>query len=250
MHQRFHAPDLQAASTRVALPADEAEHLTRVLRLGVGADIRVFDGRGLEREARVVAASRRAVEVQVGAAVVPAPEPRVRITLAHAVLKGDKTDTVFRDATTLGVAAFRPLLTARTDVPAAAFSSSRRVERWGRIVAASVKQCGRAVLPDVAAPEPIETYLARDRPSMRLMFVEPGGPDGREAPLTGEALRALGVPSDVHVLVGPEGGWAPDELELARDAGCLAVTLGRRVWRADVAPTIALGVLQFLWGDL
>ena len=144
---------------QVALPADEAGHLRRVLRVQAGAAVRIFDGRGREVEARVTSVDRTGVVVEVGEPVVPAPEWRVRVTLAQAVLKGDKIDDVIRDAVMMGVASIQPMLTARTDVPEAAFSRGRRVERWQRIAVSSAKQCGRAVVPPVLAPRSLPDCL-------------------------------------------------------------------------------------------
>ncbi|MCX6539291.1 MAG: 16S rRNA (uracil(1498)-N(3))-methyltransferase [Acidobacteria bacterium] len=247
MTPRFYAPALRSESGAVELPAEEAEHLTRVLRLGVGATVRVFDGRGLECQARVVHATRRDVRLEVGARVDAAAEPRVRVTLAQAVVKGDKMDGIIRDAVMLGVAAIHPLLTARTDVPESAFATGTRVERWRRIVISSVKQCGRAVVPDLAAPESLEACLRRGHDGLRLMLVEPGI---LAEVTTGEELRGLSPTDSAQVFVGPEGGWTPAEVSMAQEAGCRLVTLGKRTLRADATPLIALGVLQYLWGDL
>src|SRR5215470_6415014 len=115
MH-RFFAPTLDVGDETVALPRDEAEHLVRVLRLGVGDTVAVFDGRGHEWTARVTSVVRRDVRVQLIARIEPAAEPAVHLTLAQAVLKGDKMDDIVRDAVMLGVAAVQPLVTARTEV--------------------------------------------------------------------------------------------------------------------------------------
>jgi len=247
MVPRFYAPALRLESLEIELPADEAEHLTRVLRLGVGATVRVFDGRGLECRARVVHAARRDVRLDVECRVDAAAEPRVRLTLAQAVVKGDKMDGIIRDAVMLGVAAIHPLLTARTDVPASAFATGTRVERWRRIVISSVKQCGRAVVPELLAPENLDACLRRGHDGLRLMLVEPGT---TAVAITGEALRSMSPIDAAQVLVGPEGGWTPAEVSMAEEAGCRLVTLGTRTLRADATPLIALGVLQYLWGDL
>lgn len=246
MVPRVYAPALHPDCETITLPAGEAEHLTRVLRLGVGAAVRVFDGRGLEREARVAHAVRKEVRLDVAARVEAAAEPRVRVTLAQAVLKGDKTDNVFRDAVMLGVAAIQPLLAARTDVPESAFKSGARLERWRRIVISSVKQCGRAVVPDLGAPETLEAALRRGHPGLRLMLVEPAAAEAA----TEQALRGLRPVEQAQVFVGPEGGWTPEEIAMARDAGCRLVTLGKRTLRADATPLVAIAVLQYLWGDL
>ena len=114
MH-RFFAPSLDSGDETVLLPREEAEHLTRVLRLGVGDTVSVFDGRGREFLARVASAQRRDVRVQLLSRTEPAAEPLVALTLVQAALKGDKMDDVVRDAVMLGAAAVQPIVTRRTD---------------------------------------------------------------------------------------------------------------------------------------
>jgi len=244
MVPRLYVPSLAARSRTVTLPEDEAVHLRRVLRVKAGQEVRLFDGRGGEVDARVISADRAGVVVEIGEPVVSALEWPVRVTLAQAVLKGDKIDEVIRDAVMMGVAAIQPLLTARTEVPEAAFSRGRRVERWQRIAVASAKQCGRAVVPLVLAPCSLQACLGAGLQGAALMLVEPA------AAIPGEgSWPQADIPSSATLLVGPEGGWAEDEVALALEAGCLALTLGPRTLRADAAAIVALSVLQYVWGE-
>jgi 16S rRNA (uracil1498-N3)-methyltransferase len=244
---RFFAPALDAGDETVTLPRDEAEHLTRVLRLGVGDTVAVFDGRGREFLARVSGAVRRDVSVQLISRLEPAAEPGVPLTLVQAVLKGEKMDDVVRDAVMLGAAAVQPIVTTRTEVTVAALIKGARVDRWRRVALASVKQSRRAVVPEIRMPLTLETYLEEPPAALRLMLVEPSAAVEAE-PLS--LLRASATPADAAVLVGPEGGWTDQECAAARDRGVRPVTLGRRTLRADAVPIAAISVLQFLWGDL
>jgi len=233
---------------RIALPPEEGEHLTRVLRLGAGARVRVFDGRGHEFAAVVDDASRGEVRVRIGDSVAAAPEPRVAITLAQAILKGDKMDDIVRDAVMMGVAAIQPMVSARTEAPIAALDRGRRRERWERIAIASVKQCGRAVIPPVAERQTFEDVLkavaAMRLPTPALMLVEPGAsPDA--LPLGDLALDA---PLEATVLIGPEGGWTSEEID-SGSAACRLITLGARTLRADAMPLIAVAALFARWKE-
>jgi len=230
----------------VTLPRDEAEHLTRVLRLGVGDTVAVFDGRGHEFLARVTSAVRRDVSVQLLSRLEPAAEPAVPLTLVQAVLKGEKMDDVVRDAVMLGAAAIQPIVTARTEGTVAAVKGAR-LDRWRRVGLASVKQSRRAILPEIRTPLMLETFLGEPPAALRLMLVEPGALVEAE-PLS--ALRGEMTPADCAVLVGPEGGWADQECAAARERGVRLVTLGHRTLRADAVPIAAISVLQFLWSDL
>ena len=246
---RFFAPALDPGDELVTLPRDEGEHLTRVLRLGVGDAVAVFDGRGREFSARVVAIERRDVRVQLAARVEPAAEPSVALTLAQAVIKGDKMDDIVRDAVMLGVAAVQPLVTARTESTVAQLTTGNRLDRWRRVALASVKQSKRAVLPDIRRPLTLESFLQDPQTALTLMLVEPGAPGGG-APEPLSALQGQPVPQDATIFVGPEGGWTEGELTLARSLGVRFVTMGQRTLRADATPVAAISVLQFLFGDL
>ena len=249
MH-RFFAPTLDPGDERVTLPRDEGEHLTRVLRLGVGDAVAVFDGRGREFAAVVSAVVRRDVTVQLQSRIDPAPEPTVALTLAPAVLKGDKMDDIVRDAVMLGVAAIQPIVTKRSETTVAALLKGARVDRWRRVALASVKQSGRAVLPDVRVPLTFENVLDEPPAELRLMLVEPGASSGSgRAGTTLASLQSLPTPGDAALLVGPEGGWTDAECAIGGERGLRLVTLGHRTLRADAVPIAAIAVLQFLWGD-
>jgi 16S rRNA (uracil1498-N3)-methyltransferase len=243
---RFFAPGLHAGDELASLPRDESEHLTRVLRLGVGDTVAVFDGRGREFVARVVAAERPAVRVQILSRIDPAAEPAVALTLAQAVLKGDKMDDIVRDAVMLGVAAIQPIVSKRTEFTVAALLRGARVDRWKRVAVASVKQSRRAVVPEIRTPLTLETFLGEPPAALMLMHVEPGAGAGVERH---RALRAQPIPPDAVVLVGPEGGWVEAEWAAAQQRGVRLMTLGDRTLRADAVPVAAISVLQFLWED-
>lgn len=246
MH-RFFAPALDAGDEMVALPRDEGEHLRRVLRLGVGDMVTVFDGRGHEWLARVASVVRRDVRVQLVARAEAAAEPQVPVTVAQAVLKGDKMDDVIRDAAMLGAAAIQPVVTTRAETTIAALMRGARVDRWRRVALASVKQARRAVLPEIRVPLTLEHVLEEPASALRLMLVEPSALAEVE-PLS--AIQQLPVPADVTLFIGPEGGWTEHEWRSAQAHGVRLVRLGRRTLRADAVPVAALSVLQFLWGDL
>jgi 16S rRNA (uracil1498-N3)-methyltransferase len=237
---RFYAPAAGVTGARILLPVDEAEHLTRVLRLSIGGRVRVFDGRGAEYEAVVDSQDREGVRLIIGAPCAPVPEPRVAITLAQAVLKGDKMDEVVRDAVMIGVAAIQPLLTARTEISIAALTRGRRRERWERIAVSSAKQCGRAVVPRILEAQP---FAGVSIPQPVFVLVEPGVGSG-------VPLRDLGsdIPAQATLLVGPEGGWTPEEVRVAATLGTL-VTLGGRTLRADAMALVALAAVFARWGE-
>ena len=248
MPARFYAPDAREEGELVALPTDEAQHLIRVLRLSAGASVRVFDGRGAEFEATVEETTKDEACVLVGTRRLAAPEANVAMTLAQAVLKGDKMDDVVRDAVMMGIAAIQPVITTRTEVSLATLKRGRKRERWERIAIASTKQCGRAVLPRILEPVTFDA-LARTLASLTpratvLMFAEPGV-SGEVLPLGALDLKP---PPEATIIVGPEGGWTPEEIEAGVQA-CRVVTLGARTLRADVMGVVALAALFTTWKE-
>jgi 16S rRNA (uracil1498-N3)-methyltransferase len=248
VHPRFFAPQAGATGDLVTLPGEEAQHLTRVLRLGVGDSVRVFNGRGDEFEAVVEAATKDNVGVRLGELVEPVPEPRLQVTLAQAVLKGDKMDDVVRDAVMIGATAVQPVVTARTEVALATLTKSRRRERWERIAVSSAKQCGRAVVPPVRDPISFEaltqTLLGSWLDGPALMLVEPRA---LTKVLTFGELD-VEPPKAATVVVGPEGGWTTEEIEAASSV-CRPITMGRRTLRADTMGLVALSALFARWGE-
>lgn len=240
---RVYAPGA-AGSDLVELDGDEAHHLVHVLRLGrPGCEVRVFDGRGHEWRAAVVAAGRRSARLRLIEPVTPAAEPPVRILLALGILKAEGMDQAVRDAAMLGVSAVQPLVTRRTVVPVR--TAPRLAARWRRVAIASVKQCGRAVVPHIAEPADLDGWLAQPVPGVRLVLVEPAHGAGDQVSLAGLAPRARA--EGAVLAVGPEGGWSPDETERLAGAGFLRLSLGARTLRAAAAPCAALAILLHAW---
>jgi 16S rRNA (uracil1498-N3)-methyltransferase len=243
---RFLAADLDPAAGSASLSADEAHHLTHVLRLRFGDEISVFDGGGHEYRARIERVTRDGAQLRLLEEVTAAPEPFVRLTLAQAVLKGDKMDEVIRNVTMMGVAAIEPLVTEHTTVRMKALEEGRASDRWRRVAIASAKQCRRAVLPVIGQGIELREWILQDSTEVRLLLVEPAA--ARE----GQAISSVPAdrPASATVMVGPEGGWSAEEIDIAVQAGWSPITLGRRTLRADAAAIIVIGVLQYVWGDL
>ena len=241
---RFLAPAIDPDAGEVELPREEAHHLTKVLRLGAGALVRVFDGRGREFTATVTTARGRHVRLALGGAL-PAPEAQlVRVTLIVSVLKGEAMDHVVRDATMMGVSEIQPIVSAHVAVKPAVALRPGSTERWRRIAIASAKQSRRATIPEVRETVPLADALASIHGSA-LICVEPTASFG---PAPARALFGMPRPESVSLLVGPEGGWGDDEVAAAVAAGARPVSLGPLTLRADAVPVAALALLTAAWG--
>ena len=304
MLPRFLADAIDSAAATAHLGADETRHLTQVLRLGVGDEVAVFDGMGSEFHARVDRVARDGADLRLIAPLAPAPEPSVRLTLAQAVLKGDKMDDVVRDATMMGVTSIVPLITDHT---VAHVRAGVAPDRWTRIAIASAKQSRRAVVPRIDPAVRFGDWLVSDQSSLQILLTEPSAaaaekrglspfpeipglspppsPKGGQSPFSQQPGRSAFLfekstgplpptakrgqspfsekagqspfsqkrglsPFSATLAVGPEGGWSGTEVQAALDAGFQTLTLGRRTLRADAVAIIALGVLQYQWGDL
>ena len=239
---RFFAPDL-STDREFFLPADEAHHLTRVLRLRTGDEVAAFDGRGREYRARIESAARDRVLLRTLGPVVPPAPPRVAVTLVQAVLKGRSMDDVVRDATMMGVASIVPILTEHIDVKPAVVMREGTVERWERIALASVKQCRRATVPAIAPPRTFSDALGTLTAPVKVLLAEPLLDVHTR---TFRDVFAGDVPDRVEVMIGPEGGWSAAEVAAATSAGCVPVSLGTLTIRAEAMPLAALSAILAL----
>jgi 16S rRNA (uracil1498-N3)-methyltransferase len=243
MNARFYAPTASVVGSEVELPADEAQHLSRVLRLKAGDALTAFNGEGDEFSATVAAVTRTRVTIRLLGRAAARRELAVAVTLAQAVLKGDKMDDVVRDAVMLGVAAVQPLVTARSEVSLVALTRGDRRERWHRVAVSSAKQCGRAVVPVIAPPIALDGPASLAHlPSPQFMLIEPGAtaapgalPEASDTP-----------PAAATLIVGPEGGWT--SLEVEQSSGhAHPLGLGPLTLRADAAALVAIAALCTRW---
>jgi 16S rRNA (uracil1498-N3)-methyltransferase len=239
--RRFFAPPsaFNFSKRTVTLSADEARHLREVLRLKPGDEVLVFDGAGKEFRAVVSQARREFAELEIHDEVEPArPESPLQITLALALLKGEKFDLVVQKTTELGVTKIVPLITRYADIKLRDESdASKRVARWQRIALEAAKQSGRPVVPTIENPTPFESVLSPSNTC--LLFSEKGG----------HGLTQIDTHA-ITAIIGSEGGWSDEELDQARAASAQIVTLGGRVLRAETAAIAATVLLQHRFGDL
>lgn len=239
------APDQQA----VSLSADEARHARGVLRLHRGDEVYVLDGAGKEFRCAVRELDRDGAVLDVLEEVEPArPESPLNLALAIALLKGEKFDLVVQKATELGVSRILPVTTARADIRIHnADDAKRKVARWQRIALEAAKQCGRARLMEIEEPVALKVLIDRTAQDgdQRLMFAERKGTSLAEI-----ARNSPTGAKNVFALIGPEGGWTDEEIELARESGWNVITLGGRTLRAETAAIAIVALLQHRFGDL
>ncbi len=228
---------------RARIRGSECHHLRTVLRLEPGDAVTLFDGRDRRWTGRLAAVADTAVVDDLRPE--PSNEPPVEVELLQGVPKGDRWEWVLEKGCELGASRFRPVITRRTVYRPPAGRLAGQMDRWRRRLVAAAKQCERARVPEVAAPEPLAAVLDGLGP------VRPG----ERRVVCVERLDAArpadpGPATLVRVAVGPEGGWASDELVALEAAGFTPLGLGPRVLRADTAAVAALVRIQTRWGDL
>jgi 16S rRNA (uracil1498-N3)-methyltransferase len=239
---RIYCPDLPAAGSDVTLGESASRHLLKVLRLGPGAELRVFDGRGREHAARLTGGSVKAAAVEVHEACEPASESPLSIRLLQGVGRGERMDLVIQKATELGVAAIVPVLSARSVVRLSGERAARRRDHWRSVAIGACEQCGRATLPAILDPCGLGEALAG---------LPADGPRLLPDPAAEAGLAGLPAPGPaLTLLIGPEGGLDDGEVRAAGDAGFQPVRLGPRVLRTETAAIAAVALVQSLWGDL
>jgi 16S rRNA (uracil1498-N3)-methyltransferase len=237
---RIHVAEPLAADTSLTLPEAAARHVGQVLRMRAGEPLVLFDGSGGEYAASIESVERKSVRVRIGGFCAVERESPLEVTLAQCVSKGERMDYTVQKAVELGVRRIVPLLSARSVVRLDEERWERKREHWQGVAVSACEQSGRTRVPVVAAVCRLEAWL-------------PAAPDGSRlvlAPAGTVSLRSLGQLRSPSLLVGPEGGLAEQELELARQHGFLALGLGPRILRTETAGVAALAAMQALAGDL
>jgi 16S rRNA (uracil1498-N3)-methyltransferase len=241
---RFHVSATAVSGDRVTFDAAEAHHLARVLRLGVGETVRAVDGSGRELIVRLTRVDARSAEGDVVERVTRPTESPLDLTLAQAIPKGDKLETVIRMATELGVSRVVPLITERTGARAEPGRWAHRLARCQRVAREAAKQSGRVVIPDVEPPRTLGAWLGGHPVTGVLLCVWEGAREGLSRVLPDGAIDRI------TVVVGPEGGLGEGEVAQLRAAGAVIAGLGPRVLRTETAGPVVLALLQARYGDL
>jgi len=237
--RRFYAPPENFAHDKISLGLEETRHLRDVLRLRAGEKVQVFDGAGREYLCSIEDISKRETSLRVIEETAPAAlESDLELTLAVALLKGEKFELVVQKAVELGVARLVPLDTKRADVKLK--DADKRVERWQKIALEASKQSGRAKLMRIESPVDFEKFVTTSADGAKILFAERGG----------ASFAQIRADKKITALVGSEGGWEDSEIEFAAAHDFQIITLAGRILRAETAAIAIAAVLQNNFGDL
>ncbi len=226
---------------RGTISESDYTHITKVLRLGAGDRITVFDTKSTEYEGTITDISSANIALRVQNTRLLRTEPGLELNLFQAILKGSRMDGIISQATQLGVSGIFPVISERTQV-----RSTAKVDRWNKIARESIKQCGRATPPLVSEPVDFQGSLGiRGQSEMKIILYE------NQDELLGDYMHSLTRPvNSINVYIGPEGGFSEKEISLAEESGYTALGLGKRILRAETASVVSLALLQSRFGDI
>lgn len=233
----------------VELPRDTASHLAKVLRARSGDELIMFNGDGREFDGVIEAVRGSRVSASIGDSRPVDRESPLAITLVQCVPRGDRMDFIVQKATELGVARIVPVLSQRSVVRLDKAQAESKAIHWRAVAVSACEQCGRNRLPAIETAQPLLNYLGESSPGMgpRLVLEPESAPDAHTARDLG---TAAGTIVHAEIAIGPEGGFAPDELEAFRIAGFSQIGLGPRILRTETAAIAAVVWLQARLGDM
>ena len=229
-----------AAGREMRLGTAAAAHVSRVLRLRIGDELVLFDGRSGEYPAAIIESHGTTLRVRIGEHRSVERESPLRITLVQGISRSERMDWVVQKATELGVAAIVPVITERSVVKLDAKQAQKKGEHWRAILVSACEQSGRNRVPDLATPVTLERWLGDAPHNGTRLLLDATANSG---------LRSIEQSLAVTLLIGPEGGLAPPERQLAVNHGFQSVRLGPRILRTETAAIAAISALQAILGD-
>ncbi len=247
----------------IDLARETGAHLAKVLRARSGDELVLFNGDGREFIGTIDAVRGSRVSVSIGAARPIDRESPCRLTLVQCIPRGDRMDFIVQKATELGVARIVPVLSQRSVVRLDSAQSASKQAHWRAVAVSACEQCGRNRLPTVEAPQPLLNYLGalpppKPKPGeaavagvrcLRLVM-EPEDEHGEQNAARPLEIDSLGTVAAADIAIGPEGGFAPEELEAFKLSAFIRAGLGPRVLRTETAAIAAIVMLQARFGDL
>lgn len=260
--QRYFVPPGQIGESAVTLLGEDARHLATVMRAKPGDEFIVCDGTGIELLAKAETVEASQVAAAIVSRQASLAEMAWRVTVAQSLPKGDKLETVIQKGTEAGAYAFRPFLSQRTIVQYDERKEAKRLDRWRKIAKEAAEQAHRGIVPEVASVCSWKALIGslNEYDLILLCYEEEGRQGSGLRPVLSAfhngfgANAAAGAAADqaprLLLIVGPEGGFAPQEVEQAVAAGAQAVGLGRRILRTETAALVALAAIAYESGEL
>ncbi len=225
----------------IVITGDDARHIARSLRMAVGDEIVACDKEANEYRARLTKIRDEECTAEILESYRATSELPVFVTLYMAFPKGDKLETVIQKATELGVGRIVPFESSRCIKRPKEDKIDKQLQRYRRIAEEAAKQSGRALIPEVLPPMSFDEMLKSATALGKAIFCY----ENESKSKLGGIISSLGVGEGVSVIVGSEGGFSPEEAVRATEAGCISVSLGRRILRCETAPLFVLSAIGY-----
>lgn len=245
MH-RFFVPQLYNESMRIE--GVDARHISKVLRMQLGDKLQIVSDDGVSAVAEIAAIDGDGVDVRCLEKLAESHEPRVRLILAQGLAKGEKMEFIIQKAVEMGAYSVVPVAMEHSVVRLDGAKADKKVERWQKIAESAAKQSKRDLIPQVQSVQSLKEALANNPCTTKIIAYECEDRLSLKSAL--RAAEAAGGITDLLLIIGPEGGISEQELEVARDAGAVPVSLGRRILRAETAGLVAISAIFYETGDL
>lgn len=240
MH-RFYVPATRISEGHASLSIEQQKQVRRVLRMGPGDAIAVFDGSGIEFSGELEADDAGSLIARIVDAYRPETEPSTRLTIIQGIPKGEKLELILQKCTELGASEFLIASTERSVPKIPPDKAESRLERWRAVVREAAEQSGRVVLPLVDAVLPFREALDRVRGHSEILIAW----EQEKGAELYSMLRRLRDVTDITLVIGPEGGFAPSEVDAAIEAGAVPISLGARILRAETAAIAGTAMLVY-----
>lgn len=233
----------QALTSNIELELEEApsHHLIKVLRMAVGRQLFLFNGKGGHYHAEIIASTKKYATVKITEHQAQDNESPLKTHLAIGLSRGERFELVLQKATELGVSSIQPLFTERTEVKLNGDRLNKKIQSWNKIIIGACEQSGRNILPILQAPCSLQDFLIQEQAQEQLKLVL----HHRNSSRFSELEKA----ENICLLIGPEGGLSQDEIDQAQQYHFQNLSLGPRVLRTETAPLAALAIMQQCWGD-
>lgn len=245
MH-RFFVPQLY--NEEMYIEGVDARHISKVLRMQPGAQLQIVSDDGVSAVAEITAIDSERVTVRCLEKLAESHEPRVKLVLAQGLAKGEKMDFIIQKAVEMGAYSVIPVAMEHSVVRLDGAKAAKKVERWQKIAESAAKQSKRDIIPEVQPVQSMGEMLAKCECQTKIIAYECEDRLSLKAAL--RAGEAAGGISELLLIIGPEGGISEGELEQARQAGAVPVSLGRRILRAETAGLVAISAIFYETGDL
>ncbi|MBI5681800.1 MAG: 16S rRNA (uracil(1498)-N(3))-methyltransferase [Deltaproteobacteria bacterium] len=242
---RFFIEDINPDKQNIIITGEQFHHLKNVLRLNVGEEISVFDGKGNDFLAELKTIGKREALASIKQRLVPAGEKGFKTVLAQGIAKGEKMDMIIQKATELGAASIIPFTTARTVPRLKDDKEGKKIERWQKISIEAAKQCERSIVPKI---EPVKSYdemLSGWDKYLKIILWEYANDLLLKEILN--TIKGSNYPG-IIVVVGPEGGLSEEEILLAERHGFLPVRLFSNILRTETAAIAILSIIKYELG--